>query len=144
MSTTKTYAGWIFEGPDDNNPDNPTAIALAPEQLEYMQRQAGYRPHIQQTLVEEIAKDREEYGPFITCRYVISQWKTTIDDAETRLLEYMDGDRIGTEDQWSEITGYLWTDDYLVFGGHNIAKELERNVGRYCVIECRFQKEKEQ
>jgi len=39
------------------------------------------------------------------------------------------------EPRYSEITGYLWTDETLKIGGHNILDVLESNEGKHIYLE---------
>lgn len=36
---------------------------------------------------------------------------------------------------YSEITGYLWTDEELRVGGHDLLKELDSFIGKYLILE---------
>lgn len=36
---------------------------------------------------------------------------------------------------YSEMTGYLWTDEELNIGGHNLISELSSHEGRYLIVE---------
>jgi hypothetical protein len=43
--------------------------------------------------------------------------------------------------RYSEDTGYLWTDEELNVGGHDLLGELESHEGRYCLLEIRYSHE---
>ena len=36
---------------------------------------------------------------------------------------------------YSEYTGYLWTDEKLVIGGHDLLNEIKGNIGKYIHLE---------
>ena len=40
--------------------------------------------------------------------------------------------------RYSEITGYLWTDEDLMVGGHDLIGELRNYVGQYVHLEITF------
>lgn len=37
--------------------------------------------------------------------------------------------------RYSELTGYLWTDEYLKVGGHDIIEELRSNLDKWLILE---------
>lgn len=37
--------------------------------------------------------------------------------------------------RYSEMTGYLWTDEELKIGGHDLLSELKSKVGRWIILE---------
>lgn len=39
---------------------------------------------------------------------------------------------------YSEITGYLWTDEELKTGGHDLLKELRAHAGKYAVVKIQI------
>ena len=141
MSETRTYAGWITEGEWGDNFD---AIGLTPNRViprpfnmwgktEYDWPSLEVEP-----IARMISEDRDELGKFVTLRHVISDAETTIEEAEARLLAFMDGDQVEYRDVWSDVTGYLWTEEHLKIGGHDVIEELRGNLTRYCVIEVTY------
>ncbi|MNJ80064.1 hypothetical protein D3C77_783070 [compost metagenome] len=42
---------------------------------------------------------------------------------------------VGYGARYSELTGYLWTDEYLKVGGHDIIEELRSYVGKWLILE---------
>ena len=62
----------------------------------------------------------------ITVRYFTSREKKTKDDIMFNFLQHVYGVvEAEYSDQYSEYTGYLWTDENLMIGGHDLLAELE-------------------
>jgi hypothetical protein len=78
-------------------------------------------------------------GALVAVRWFASDTPKTIDDAETDLLQALDG-VVDAEygDVWSEVTGYLWTNEWVKVGNHDIIKELRSEVGRFAYVEIRL------
>lgn len=106
----KTHYGWLTLEDDYNGhetvklDDNPIA-----EELEYLS------------------------GKACTVRYYISDREA---DEETLQEDFLINTLYGNlrsefNARYSEITGYLWTDDELNIGGHDIRDELESYVGKF-------------
>jgi hypothetical protein len=63
-------------------------------------------------------------------------WPETLDEVaadELSLLEGAAHTKYGA--QYSEITGYLWTDNEATVGGHDLTRILESNRGKYLWME---------
>jgi hypothetical protein len=72
----------------------------------------------------------------ISVRYWTATEKASADDIKAefikKMLGYADA-RFGPH--YSDITGYLWTDNHLNVGGHNLLAELASFAGRWLVLE---------
>ena len=80
--------------------------------------------------LEDITKKK------VTCRYWITDQQTTRDDAQERFLRTLMGEAdVQYEPRYSEITGYLWTDEDLNIGGHDLLAELCSSVGKWLILE---------
>jgi hypothetical protein len=44
---------------------------------------------------------------------------------------------------YSEITGYLWTEESLMIGGHDLLEIFRSHVGHYLVLEITYNQEVE-
>lgn len=82
-------------------------------------------------------RTREAKGNhWVSVRYWASDKKATPEEIQCRAVECLYG---VAEVEWgaaySEITGYLWTDDEFKVGGHDMNSELENFVGKYLVLE---------
>lgn len=71
-----------------------------------------------------------------TVRYWITDKQTTKEEAQEEFVKTLFGmaqQAYGAH--YSEMTGYLWTDEKLNVGGHDLADELRSNVGKWLHIE---------
>ncbi len=77
-------------------------------------------------------------GRRVTLRYWTSTEKATPEEMKRGAVEEMLGlveDDVGIKHHYSEITGYLWTDENFAVGGHDMITELSSHVGEYLYIE---------
>lgn len=92
-------------------------------------------------LAETISDDLDQYGRYASVRYWTAD-EPLGDDAMVEagvrtLLGAADADYGG---HYSEITGYLWTDEEINIGGHDLLEELKSQVGRYLLLEISYSK----
>jgi hypothetical protein len=95
-------------------------------------------------LAEEIKEDMWN-GNYLSVSYYISNQKMSEDELIESFLQtlYGEGDvKYGA--RYSEITGYLWTDEDLNVGGHDLLEELKSNIGKWLYMEIEFNKEPKQ
>lgn len=72
----------------------------------------------------------------VSVRYYLSDKETSFEDAQTRFVEKLLGKiEVEYRDNYSEYTGYLWTDENLKVGGHDLMAELRNNVGKFLNLE---------
>lgn len=72
----------------------------------------------------------------VTVRYWIANEKCSIEQASEDFIETLMGRaEVKYGAQYSEITGYLWTDEDLKVGGHDLIEELKGNVGKYLIFQ---------
>lgn len=76
------------------------------------------------------------YSKTVTVRYWVCDEKCSKEEAAEDFL----GTAMGYADakygaHYSELTGYLWTDEDLVVGGHDIIAELKTYIGQYLILE---------
>lgn len=69
----------------------------------------------------------------VTIKYYISDREST---EEQLMADFLINTLYGSLESefyvsYSEITGYLWTNDELKIGGHDLRKELEYHNGKY-------------
>jgi hypothetical protein len=81
-------------------------------------------------LEEEIA------GKQVSVRYWISNKKKTKEELQESFLKELFGvvDASYTP-RYSETTGYLWTDEELNIGGHDLLSELRSYIGKFIFLE---------
>jgi hypothetical protein len=90
-------------------------------------------------LVELIRDDREDDEKYLSVRYFITDAPASPDDLESDLAAMATGDAdVRYRMMYSESTGYLWTDEDFVVGGHDLAEELKSHLGKYLHMEIRF------
>lgn len=78
----------------------------------------------------------EFYKEDVTARYFISDTEKSIDELEENLILTSCGClRADYSDRYSEITGYLWTDEEIIIGCHDLLSEINENIGKYIYLE---------
>jgi len=83
-----------------------------------------------EVLQDDIAKKE------VTVRYWITDKEATKEEAIKSLLATLSG--VADCDfgsKYSEITGYLWTDEECNIGGHDLLGELHSYVGKWLILE---------
>lgn len=81
-------------------------------------------------------------GSIVTVRYFVTDEKCTKQEAESDVLHQMHGVtdcEFGA--RYSEITGYLWTDEKAVIGGHDLVDHLRSNLGKWLIMEVKVHSE---
>lgn len=98
------------------------------------------------TLDGEPIADELSYisGNFVTVRYYLSDKEATKDElVEDFLINTLYGNMESEYGaRYSEYTGYLWTDDNLRVGGHDLLSELGDADGKYLYMIIELDKEK--
>jgi len=75
-------------------------------------------------------------GKNVTVRYWLTDKQATKEAANEDFIKQLVGDaRVKFLTRYSEITGYLWTDEELNIGGHNLIDELKGSVGKWLILE---------
>lgn len=77
----------------------------------------------------------------VTVRYWIANERCTIEEAQEDFI----GTLMGRAEsrfcaRYSDITGYLWTDEDLKVGGHDLVNELKSSEGRYLIFQVEVHK----
>jgi hypothetical protein len=130
MSAVKVYAGWIKEGRDW---ENYTALYVGDT-----------------VLAKAVVDDMDEHGHWLSVRYGISPHEVkNISEILLTVLERLEGGertpggriQIRYEHAYSDITGYLWTNEDLIVGGHDLLNELRSYKGKFAVIEITYHEE---
>lgn len=124
MSGTEIYRGWIAERDYGETDD---ALFLDPSD---------------EPLAAYIAADIESEGQYLTVRYFISDEEQPIEALETEKIKMVLGaSDVSFRVRWSDITGYLWTDEAIQVGGHDLLQELSGNLGKFCHLEITYNDE---
>jgi hypothetical protein len=72
----------------------------------------------------------------VSCRYWITDKEVTRDQAQNQFLKTLFGNaKAEFHARYSEMTGYLWTDEELKIGGHNLMNELKSHAGSWLILE---------
>lgn len=73
---------------------------------------------------------------FISVRYWTADQPASDDAIKQRAIEMLYGAaKIDWGARYSEITGYLWTDEDFHIGGHDMIGRLSSEVGKYLLLE---------
>lgn len=92
-------------------------------------------------LAEHIMDDIACYGNKLSVSYFISDKEKSEEGLLESIAMQLLGDATADyTDRYSEITGYLWTDEELNVGGHDLLGELKGNEGKYLFLEIVFNK----
>lgn len=92
-----------------------------------------YLSSLKDPLAEELGWMR---GKQVTVRYWITDKQCTRNEAvEAAMLIVMGVADVKLNSRYSEGTGYLWTDEDLNIGGHDLLSELKGGVGKWLILE---------
>lgn len=89
------------------------------------------------TINDPLAEELEWIcGKEITVKYWISSVELTTEQAKMGFLNKLYGaGEADYEARYSELTGYLWTDEELTVGGHDLLDILKQSDGEYIILE---------
>lgn len=90
-------------------------------------------------LAEMVGEDINTLGNFVSVRYFTADEEMSIDELTIDLVKQASGVADARHRmRYSEITGYLYTDEDLQIGGHDLLYELKGHAGRFCHLEVEF------
>ena len=115
-----TYEGWL-------------ALHAAGEAYDIL-----YMSNVRQPLAKELHNLFGWGQRQVSVRYIIADKAITEEerlDAEIRQAVGEGKVRWGA--RYSELTGYLWTDEEVRIGGHDLIEELKDHVGKWCWLEVK-------
>lgn len=118
------FRGWILTGPDESTDRvlyivDPSIKTIGEPFAERVQDLVSYS------------------GKQVSINYHIADEPLNEDEMTEALLAKLMGSAIDGkayvkyEHRYSEMTGYLWTDEKLMIGGHDLIAELYSHVGKY-------------
>lgn len=87
---------------------------------------------------EEADRLTREYphNKWVSVRYWIADKQESIEAIKQRAIEQLYGAvKADWGSRYSEITGYLWTDEDFQVGGHDMIGRLTSEIGKYLVLE---------
>jgi hypothetical protein len=93
-------------------------------------------------LSARVREDMIEYGRFLSVRLWLAKVELSEDDIKREALLNIIG--VGKAEYsvaYSEDTGYLWTDDDLMVGGHDLLQRFRDHIGWFCHLEIVYHKE---
>lgn len=80
----------------------------------------------------------------VNVRYALSEtgvWPETLDEVAADELSLLEGaSKSVYYSRYSELTGYLWTEEEAKVGGHDLLLILKGNVGRYLWMEVEYER----
>ncbi len=135
----KVYQGKICEFQnEDYNFDTDKYLYLENDNRKHLHSWLPYPP-----LLEHITEDINEYGNYLSVKYWISEKELSLEEVKEEWIKKLLGISSAEFHQvyGSEWTGWMWTDQKLQVGGHNLLEELESFVGKYLYLEIEFSKE---
>lgn len=75
-------------------------------------------------------------GKQVCVRYWITDKQVTTDEAQEEFLKRLLGAAdVKFRSHYSDITGYLWTDEDLNVGGHDLLYEFKGHLGEWLILE---------
>jgi hypothetical protein len=122
------YRGWLVEGYNGET----TTLNLKADL---------FRHSDDEILADRIENDIGYYGRNLTVRYFITDKPVEKEQLEQDLAKVVMG--LGKADYhmaYSDITGYLWTDEELNVGGHDLLGELQESIGKFLHMEIEYRK----
>jgi len=117
LETVKTllYKGTLFKG----GPDYEDELWLR-----------GMAPALADALQDDIG------GKVVTVRYWVTNEPCTKEQAEESFIRTLFGKaECEYEATYTELTGYLCTNEEIKIGGHDLLRELEGYIGKYLILE---------
>ena len=92
------------------------------------------------SLYDPLAEELEWVcGKSVTIRYWITDKQVTKEEAHDEFLKQIMGSTdVKFLSRYSDITGYLWTDEDLNVGGHDLIAELKCNAGKWLILEIEY------
>lgn len=76
------------------------------------------------------------YNKKVTARYWVSDKPCTREEViDATIPTVMGIGEVKFRSHYSEYTGYLWTDEELKIGGHDLLSELKSHVGKWLILD---------
>lgn len=75
-------------------------------------------------------------GKQVSVRYWVTRQEVSKAEAQEHFIRELMGNgdaRFGA--RYSDLTGYLWTDEELKVGGHDLINELKGHAGNWLILE---------
>lgn len=79
----------------------------------------------------------------VSVRYWITDQECSKEEAQTEFLKSLFGaTNCNFGSCYSETTGYLWTDEEVKIGGHDLIQELHSHVGKWLILEIEIHEQR--
>lgn len=92
-------------------------------------------------LAEQIKLGMEEHGEFLSVRYYVAPERFEPEFVTEAVAMLMAGEGYANVGHaYSEVTGYLWTNEEIEVGGHDLMAELNHHKGKFLDLEIVFSK----
>ena len=91
---------------------------------------------------QPFSKDFDECfsGKQVSVRYWVSgSEKEAMELKRNQLLKIVGSVQADYSDFYSDLTGYLWTDEHAKVGGHDLLGELGGSIGKYLYMEVDYE-----
>jgi hypothetical protein len=90
-------------------------------------------------LAKLIQDDLEVHGRRVSVSYFVTDTPKTKDELAENQVRVLLGDATADyTDNYSDVTGYLWTDEELQVGGHDLLAEIQSSIGRHLHLEITY------
>ncbi|EPZ47717.1 hypothetical protein [Alicyclobacillus acidoterrestris] len=119
-----TFAGWLH-------------VRDYGEAMDVLMLDTGHRDYYNGDPLAKRLQDELDLPCTASVRYYITKSSMTLEQAQEAYIRqyYRYGDVDAKYiDRYSEITGYLWTDEELNVGGHDLLSELRTYGGKYLIL----------
>jgi len=96
----------------------------------------------EEVVAELLKDDLEQYGHYVTVSYYTSEQENELNQVQEEYMKTLMGvSEAMFGHRYSEITGYLWTDEEWKVGGHDLIGLLGMEEGRFCHLSVEFHSE---
>ncbi len=93
-------------------------------------------------VADTLQDDLQDYGNYVTVSFYTTEKDTPIEVIqEEYMMTLMGLSDADFDHRYSDITGYLWTDESWEVGGHNLIELLSLSTGRFCHLDVEFSRE---
>lgn len=91
--------------------------------------------HVEEPLIKGLSERLWHRDTVVSVRYWISDVPLTENELLVNtVMQQLGSPEIKFYSHYSEITGYLWTDENFVVGGHDIQEELRASLGKWLYL----------
>ena len=135
ISETHEFCGWIVRGCDG---DNSKALILVDHRPKPNKWDGSYEPISFKPLADAVYECTGYGRDTVTVSYHITDKPHTGEELTAMVIAKICGVNLSGDltakygHRYSEMTGYLWTDEKFQVGGHDVLAELATYWGKWC------------